>query len=219
MRMSKESIYQTVYRDAAQGGKLFKHLWQQKKRRRPHQSRLKRTLIPHRISINERPAGANNRSRHGHWEGDTVEGAKGTGGLATYTDRKCRYLIARLLSDKRASTFSEAASLAFSWVPERLCKTVTFDNGSENAEHPYITLNTGLKAYFADPYSPWQRGTNEQINGLLRRYFPKGSDFRKLTQETVDAVVEKINKRPRKCLGYRAPYDVFADAMRGALAT
>lgn len=219
MRVCIETIYKWIYADARCGGTLYQALWRQHKKRKTQRKGLKRILIPNRTGIEARPPGATNRSRYGHWEGDTVEGKKGRGGLATHADRKSRFLIARLLTDKRAATFSDATCKSFNWVPSSLLRSVTYDNGSENADHECTSITTGLKVFFADPYSPWQRGTNEQANGLLRHYFPKGTDFSKVTQEEVDAVVEKINKRPRKCLGYQAPYDVFAQALRCALAT
>jgi IS30 family transposase len=219
MRVSAQTIYQWVYADALDGGLLYQHLWRQHKRRNPQRGGLKRCLIPNRIGIEQRPAGATNRSRYGHWEGDTVEGRKGRGGLATHVERKSRFLVAGLLNDKRAETFSTVTRQCMGWVSRSLRRSNTLDNGTENAQHEKMTEALGMRIYFADPYSSWQRGTNEQANGILRRYFPKGTDFSKVTQEEVDAVVMKINKRPRKCLGYRAPYDVFAEALRGALAT
>jgi IS30 family transposase len=218
MRVSVETIYQWVYANASAGGDWYRYLWRPRKQRRKQRNGLKKILIPNRTGIEERPSGANNRSRYGHWEGDTVEGRKGSGGLATHVDRKSRYLLGQLLSDKRATSFSGATCASFSWIPKSLRRSCTYDNGTENADHQCITVKTGMDIYFADPYSPWQRGTNEQTNGLIRRYFPKGTDFSKVTQEEVDAVVMKINKRPRKCLGYRSPYDVFAEALRCALA-
>jgi IS30 family transposase len=219
MRISVETIYQWIYRDAFEGGSLYQHLWHRRRRRKRQRGGLKRYLIPNRTGIEQRPAGATSRSRYGHWEGDTVEGKKGSGGLATHVERKSRFLLAGLLKDKCAETFSTVTQQCMGWVPESLRRSNTLDNGTENAQHETITKKLNMPIYFADPYSPWQRGTNEQTNGLLRRYFPKGTDFRKVTQEEVDEVVETINRRPRKCLGYRTPYDVFADAVRGALAT
>ncbi len=218
MRVCVETIYQWIYANARAGGDWYRYLWRPRKQRRKQRNGLKKQLIPNRVSIEERPAGATNRSRYGHWEGDTVEGRKGTGGLATHVDRKSRYLLGHLLSDKRAMTFSAATCTSFSWIPSPLRRSCTYDNGTENADHQQVTAKTGMDIYFADPYSPWQRGTNEQTNGLIRRYFPKGTDFSRVTQEEVDVVIEKINKRPRKCLGYRSPYEVFAEALRCALA-
>jgi len=219
MRVSAETIYQWIYKDASEGGSLYQHLWRRHKRRKRQRGGLKRYLIPNRTGIEKRPAGATNRTRYGHWEGDTVEGKKGGGGLATHVERKSRFLVAGVLKDKCAETFTTVTVQCMDWIPKSLRRSNTLDNGSENARHESITNELNMPIYFAEPYSPWQRGTNEQTNGLIRRYFPKGTDFRTVTEEEVEDVVEKINKRPRKCLGYRAPYDVFADALRGALAT
>lgn len=218
MRISAETLYQWIYADAREGGVLHLSLWRRRKRRKAQRRGLKRCVIPNRVGIEHRSPGANNRTRYGHWEGDTVEGNKGSGGLATHVERKSRYLVSGLLSDQRAETFTKVTLKQMGWIPETLRRSNTLDNGTENAQHDVITEQLSMGIYFADPYSPWQRGTNEQTNGLLRRYFPKGTDFRNVTQQEVDAAVEKINKRPRKCLGYRAPYDVFAEALRGALA-
>lgn len=218
MRVCAETIYQWIYANARAGGDWYRYLWRPRKQRRKQRNGLKKQLLPNHISLNERPTGADNRSRYGHWEGDMVEGRKGTGGLATHGDRKSRYLLGHLLPDKRATTFSAATCACFAWIPRSLRRSCTYDNGTENADHQQVTVKTGMAIYFADPYSPWQRGTNEQTNGLIRRYFPKGTDFSRVTQEEVDIVVEKINKRPRKCLGYRSPYEVFAEALRCALA-
>lgn len=217
MRISAETIYQWIYADAQEGGALFQHLWRRHKRRKPQRGGLKRHLIPNRIGIERRPHGATNRSRYGHWEGDTVEGRKGGGGLATHVERKSRYLVADLLEDKRAETFTKATLQCMGWIPSALRRSNTLDNGTENVQHEVITAELSMPIYFADPYSPWQRGTNEQTNGLLRRYFPKGTDFCKVTKERVQKVVTMINQRPRKCLGYRTPFDVFSDAINGAL--
>ena len=147
-----------------------------------------------------------------------MHGKQGKEGLVTHVDRASR-LLAWSRAKDRSATFRQATESALSWVPKSLRKTLTLDNGSEMAEHQKIAETLTLKTYFADPYSPWQRGTNEQTNGLIRRYFPKGTDYRKVSDQALDAVVLKINQRPRKCLGYRSPHDVFADALRVALAT
>lgn len=219
MRISHESIYAWVYRDAAAGGQLYQHLWHRRPRRKRQRPINRFRALIDRVSIDERPEEAETRQHVGHWEGDSVEGGKGKGGMVTHVDRASRLLTATLLPDKRAESFTHSTLKALGWVPRALCKTLTLDNGTENADFKTIEREKGMKVYFADPYSPWQRGSNEQVNGMLRRYFPKGTDFRTVTQEEVDEVVLKINQRPRKCLGYRAPYDVFADALRGALAT
>ena len=218
MHVRTETIYQWIYQDTAASGRLFQLLHSQhRKRKKQRRQGDKRHLIPNRVGIEQRPDGVELRARIGHWQGDTVEGAKGTGGVATHVERKSRFLLASLLSDKRASTFSQAAKKAFAKIPERLCKTLTLDNGTENTLHHEITQTKKMNVFFADAYSPWQRGTNEQTNGLLRRYFPKGTNFRKVTHHKLQEVVKLINQRPRKILNYRTPEEVFFKALGGAL--
>jgi IS30 family transposase len=218
MRVSIETIYRWVYRDAHQGGPLFSCLCRcHKKRRRQRRYGAGRGLIPGRIGIDERPDLVASRQRFGDWEGDTVEGAKGSGNITTHVERKSRYLIAAKLTDKTAAATATAVTAAFRRIPEALRHTLTLDNGKEFARFSDIEKGTGLVVYFADPYSAWQRGTNENTNGLLRRYFPKGSGFRDIADETLASVVKKLNHRPRKCLGYRTPHEVFQEARRGAV--
>jgi IS30 family transposase len=218
MRVSIETVYRWVYRDACQGGQLFNFLCRcHKKRRRQHRYGTGRGLIPGRVSIDERPDMVAARQRFGDWEGDTVEGAKGSGHITTHVERKSRYLIAAKLVNKTAAVTAAAITAVFRRIPKTLRHTLTLDNGKEFARFGEIEKGTGLAVYFADPYSAWQRGTNENTNGLLRRYFPKGSDFRKVTQESLASAVKKLNHRPRKCLGYRTPHEVFQEAKRGAV--
>ena len=220
LRISPEGIYRWIYEDAAQGGSLYQHLLRRhKKRRRQCYYGSGRGLIPHRVSIHDRPESIEYRVRFGHWEGDTVEGAKGTGGVATHVERKSRLLVAGKLDDKRAETFSRAITHAFRAMPKKWRKTLTVDNGKEFAGFKKIEKATGMNVYFADPYAPWQRGTNENTNGLLRHYFPKGIDWRKVTHQMLATVVEKLNNRPRKCLNYRTPNEVFLKNTGGALTT
>lgn len=219
MRVSVETIYRWVYRDASQGGRLFNCLCRcHKKRRRQHRYGTGRGLIPGRISIDQRPDLVATRQRFGDWEGDTVEGAKGSGHITTHVERKSRYLIAAKLANKTAAVTAQAVSSAFRKIPAVLRHTLTLDNGKEFARFSDIEKDTGLTVYFADPYSAWQRGTNENTNGLLRRYFQKGMDFRTVTEKALAEAVKKLNHRPRKCLGYRTPHEVFQEARRGAVA-
>ena len=220
MRCSVEGIYQWIYKDAGEGGNLYTHL------RRSHKKRRKqrvygscRGLIPNRVSINERPAVVAQRSRFGDWEGDTVEGKKGSGGIATHVERKSRYLIAAKLTDKKAITMAEQTIKAFKRIPIRFRQTLTLDNGKEFSAFKQIELKTGVKIYFADPYSAWQRGCNENTNGLLRQYCPKGTDFSKISDATLAKAVKKLNHRPRKCLGYYTPHEVLFKMNTGALGT
>lgn len=220
MRISPEGIYRWVYEDTAQGGSLYQHLLRRhKKRRRQRLYGAGRGLIPNRVSIHDRPLSINRRRRFGHWEGDSVEGKKGTGGIATHVERKSRLLVAAKLSDKCADTFYRATAEAFKVIPEKWRKTLTVDNGKEFAQFKKIEGATGMNIYFADPYAPWQRGTNENTNGLLRHYFPKGIDWQEVTNQKLASVVEKLNNRPRKCLSYLTPNEVFLKNAGGALTT
>lgn len=220
MRISPECIYQWVYRDAAQGGSFYLHLLRRhRKRRKQLRYGRGRGQIPDRVSIHERPLGVARRLRFGHWEGDSVEGAKGTGGIISHVERKSRLLMAAKLENKTADSASIASIAAFSEIPDKWLRTLTVDNGKEFAQFKNIERETGLTVYFADPYAPWQRGTNENTNGLLRHYFPKGINWRKVTDHMLASVVEKLNNRPRKCLNYRTPNEVFAKHCGGALVT
>jgi transposase, IS30 family len=219
MRVSIETIYRWVYRDAALGGRLFHCLTRcHKKRRKQRLTGTGRGLIPGRISIHARPELVDTRQRFGDWEGDTVEGAKGSGHITTHVERKSRYLLAGKLINKTATVTAKVATTAFKHVPKELRHTLTLDNGREFARFKDIEKETGLTVYFADPYSAWQRGCNENTNGLLRRYFPKGMDFRRVTEKLLAEAVKKLNHRPRKCLDYRTPHEVFQDAVSGAVA-
>lgn len=220
MRISAEGIYQWVFRDARDGGALYKSLrWKRKHRRKQRRYGAGRGLIPDRVPITERPAIVDTRSRFGDWEGDTVEGAKRSGHIVTHVERKSRFLIAAKLNDKRAQPLAEASVNAFRRIPTRLKKTLTFDNGKEFSAFHILEQKAGFEVYFANPYSAWERGTNENTNGLLREYFPKGSDFSLVTKEALAEAVKRLNNRPRKCLGYRTPAEVLKDALNGALGT
>jgi len=188
-----------------------------KKRRRQIPYGTGRGFIFGRVSISDRPKAIENRSRFGHWEGDSVLGAKGSGGIATHVERKSKILIAGKLKDQRADTFTKATNKAFKTIPSSWKKTLTVDNGKEFAGFKDIEVSTEMDVYFCDPYSPWQRGTNENTNGLLRHYFPKGIDWRTVTDKELATAVSKLNNRPRKCLNYRAPNEVFLKSTSGAL--
>ena len=220
MRVSHETIYRWIYLDAQEHGKLYRHLRRKRKKRRK-QGRYGsgRRFIPGRISISERPAIVERRGRFGDWEGDTVEGKKSTGYMATHVERKSRYLIAAKLPNKKAETLTLKSTKAFWRIPKKMRKTLTVDNGKEFARFKELENKTGLTVYFADPYSAWQRGTNENTNGLLRQYFPKGTDFTKVTDKDLAIAVKKLNHRPRKCLYYRSPIEAFWESANGALAT
>lgn len=220
MRISTEQIYQWIFRDARAGGDLYACLRRRHKRRR-RQCRLARAKrgIKDRISIDVRPAVVAQRTRFGDWEGDTIEGRKGSGLIATHVERKSGFLVAAKLQGKNADALATETVAAFRRVPKHLRHTMTYDNGTEFASFKRIELQSGLDIYFANPYAPWQRGCNENANGLLRQFFPKGSDFRLINSRLLASAVKKLNHRPRKRLAYRTPAEVFCQAKRVALAT
>jgi transposase, IS30 family len=213
MRLSHTSIYRWLRADRRAGGKLWMHLRQShKKRRKPYGSGPRRSRIPARVSIDQRPPAANQRKEVGHWESDSVLGKHGR--LATHVDRKSRYVLIARLPDGRAIEFNAGSIRRFKRLPAKCRKTLTADNGSEFVEHQKLSSRLGFKTFFADPYSSWQRGTNENTNGLIRQYLPKGSDFSGLTHQRVAVIERALNNRPRKCLGYRTPAEVLATALR-----
>lgn len=219
MRISHETIYRWVFLDAEQGGTLYRRLRRRhKRRRRQKRYGAGRRFIPGRVGIEQRPDVVAERSRFGDWEADLVLGRKGHGAIATYVERKSRYLMASLLSDRKAESFNAAAIPQYQSLPNEIRQTLTLDNGKEFARFKELEVQTGLAVYFADAYSAWQRGTNENINGLLRFYFPKGTSFKRLSSTALARAVARINNRPRKCLGYRTPLEVLNDATGGALA-
>jgi IS30 family transposase len=219
MRVSHETIYRWVSQDAGQGGTLYHHLRRRRKyRRRQKRYGAGRRFIPGRVGIEERSEEVAQRCRFGDWEGDLVLGRKGIGAIATHVERKSRYLIATLLADRKADTFNAAAIPVYQDLPKHLCRTLTLDNGKEFSQFKDLETKTGLSVYFADPYAAWQRGTNENTNGLLRFYFPKGTNFKRISATALQKAVDRLNNRPRKCLGYRTPQEVFAEAQSGALA-
>ncbi len=180
------------------------------KRRKRGQGKTRRgPLIPNRVSIAERPAIVEQRSEVGHWEGDLVVGKNQDGFILTLVERVSRILQAVKTATKRPREVSRAIIDALLDRPRSWVRTLTFDNGTEFREHEAIANELGVAVYFADPYSPYQRGSNEQVNGLLRRHLPKGTSFKDFTQAQLDVIVESINNRPRKCLGYRTPNEVF----------
>lgn len=204
--------YSTIYRYIHYG--LFPDISPKENlRRRGHKSKKKHggqmTIHPNRL-IREWPEEIRNRSRLGDWEGDTITGKIGSGLIDTLVDRKSRYLLAGKVESKAAPSNRKVLENLLKDMP---VQSISFDNGVEFAEHERIEKTLSTKVYFADPHSPWQRGSNENTNGLLRFFFPRGSDFRLITQEQVDYVVALLNNRPRKCLGWRTPNEVFHESV------
>lgn len=220
MRISIEAVYSWAYTAASHGGTIHKHLRRGRRRRRPQKlyGQGKR-YFPGCVSIADRPPETASRDRFGDWEGDMISGSKGKAALATCLERKSRFVIAARTDDKRAASFNAAIIAGMRTIPGELRKTLTVDNGSEMANFKELEEATGLKTYFCDPHSPWQRGSNENCNGLLRQYFPRGTNFRSVKDDAVRRAVDLLNNRPRKCLDYRTPAEVFAAALSGAFAT
>ena len=207
--ISHESIYLHIYADKRRGGDLWRHLRCQKPRRKRYASgQERRGTIKNRVGIDERPAIVEQKSRIGDWEGDTVIGKSHRGALVTLAERKSRYILAAQVPDKHASGVTAAITRLLR--PHKgKCYTMTFDNGKEFAEHETIAAELDADVYFAHPYHSWERGLNENSNGLLRQYFPKGMELVEVTQEQVQWAVDRLNHRPRKVLGFRTPFEVF----------
>jgi IS30 family transposase len=209
-QVSHETIYQYVYAQVHQEPELRIHLRQgQKKRRKRLSGKDKRGVIPNRTFIDERPAIVEEKSRIGDWEGDTVEGGNKKGYIATFVERKSKFLVGYTLDHKTSHGLVKKARRAFAKLPEGYLETLTVDNGKEFANHEGLAKATKTTVYFAHPYHSWERGLNEHTNGLLRQYFPKGMQLDNLSPQELAKVIRKINNRPRKSLGYRTPWEVF----------
>ena len=209
--ISHEAIYQYIYHPKTEGrddliGCLVRGHRKRKKKGIGRKER--KTKIPNRIPIEERPLSAENRSWFGHWEGDSLVSRKSLAALNSLVERKSRLLLLTRLERKTAEQTSDAVIKRLQGFSGGARRTLTLDNGSENSRHEDITKSIGTRCYFARPYASWQRGSNEQVNGLVRRYFPKGTDFGKVTNKQVARVESIINNRPRKCLGYKTPLEV-----------
>jgi IS30 family transposase len=203
--VSYEWIYQFIARDRHNGGELHKCLRRRGKRYRKRRDTTGRCgAIKDRVPISERPEAVEARHRLGDWEGDTVH--DGRGNLVTVVDRKSGFLRVALVAQRTASNVARAIKRLLREDP---CETLTLDNGSEFAEHRDISQRLQMPVYFAEPYASWQRGANENANGLLRQYLPKGCDMLAISTRKLNAIVQKINLRPRKRLGWKCPAEVF----------
>lgn len=206
-----ETIYRYIY-TTADGKKqeLYDYLPRhQHKRRVKHGRKLQHQRIPDRVSIHDRPDDVNNRKVFGHWELDAVEGKGHKEAIATFLERVSRYYQAVKISNLDAEEAIRAHLSVLGMFPEFARKTATFDNGKENTNHTKLWQYYGILTYFCDPYCSWQKGSNENHNGLLRRYIPKKTDFSLFNQCELDAMVDEMNDRPRKCLNYSTPKEVF----------
>ena len=219
MRISHEALYQNLYGDERLHCLIADLPQARPKRRRRGQGKTRRgPSIPNRVGIEQRPPEVDARSRYGDWEGDLVVGANHQAFVATLVERKSRLLLARPTGTKQADEVAHAVVDALSEQPASWLKTLTFDNGTEFAQHEQMAAALPLDIYFAHPYSSYERGANENTNGLLRRYLPKKTDFRTLASDRLSKIVEELNNRPRKILEYLTPNEVFQQQRQKALA-
>lgn len=211
IKLHHETIYQYILEDKKAGGTLYKHLRHQKKTyRKRYGSAHNRTGIPNRVDIDERPEEANKRLRVGDLEADTIIGKNHKGAILTLDDRKSKLRLAMPLPGKRAKDVKEATIKLLKPL-KKFIKTITYDNGKEFTEHEAVSKTLSCNSYFAKPYHSWERGQNENANGLLRQYFPKSMELDKVGEYEVFAAVDKLNSRPRKCLGFKTPYESFEE--------
>lgn len=212
MQISMESIYFYIYIHAKpELRKLLIEQLRQKRKTRGNTRRGadKRTTITDAVSIDERPEEVKGRLVPGHWEGDLIIGKDHNSAIATLNERSSRTVILIKLKKRDAKSVRLAMEKEFKHIPDQMKKTLTYDRGSEMAEHKTFTKNTKIKVYFAHPYSPWERPTNENSNGLIRDYFPKGTDFNLISEAELKRVQNELNERPRKVLDMCTPKEVF----------
>ena len=212
MRVSHETIYKSIY---VQGrGELRRELAaclrSGRAQRQPHSRMERRGRIPDLVSISERPAEADDRAVPGHWEGDLIMGSTNRSAIGTLVERATRFVILLHLPGKHGPIeVRNAMAAAIVKLPEHLRRSITWDRGIEMIEHKQFTIDTGVDIYFCDPHSPWQRGSNENTNGLLRQYFPKGTSLVRYTAADLQAAADSLNGRPRETLNWRTPTEAL----------
>jgi len=206
-RVSHETIYKWIYRDAPH---LIQYLPRSHKQRMRRIDRRKHNLvhIPSRISITERPIEVELRKDPGHWESDLLVGP-GLAALQVVSERKSRVTLLAKLKDKTAGASSNALISLLSGLPEQIRQSVTYDNGIENVQHERVNQALGMRSYFCHPYHSWEKGLVENTNGLIRRFFPKRTDLSTITERQLKTVQDWLNTRPRKCLGFQTPAEVL----------
>ena len=211
--ISHETLYLRIYADLAHKGQLYKNLRCQKKRRKRYGTGYKRRgQIMGRRSIEERPAHIENRSQIGHWEADTVIGVNHKQAIVTLVERKSGYAVIAKVQNKTAKLVSKAIVKLLEPFKAKV-KTLTYDNGTEFAKHAWVDKKLSSTGYFARPYCSWQRGTNENFNGLLRQYVPKKRLMSSVTDEEITMIQNRLNYRPRKRLGFKTPHEVFHQSL------
>jgi IS30 family transposase len=209
--ISHEAIYQYIYhpRTPQRDEMIARLIRGHRKRRTKGIGRKERkTKIPNRIPIDVRPESVERRRQYGHWEGDSLISRKSKAALNSLTERKSRLLLLTKIDRKSASETNKAILKRLQKLPSKSRRTLTLDNGTENAKHEKLTRRLGIQCYFAHPYSAWERGTNEHINGMVRWYLPKGTDFSKIDKKQIAKIESLINNRPRKCLRFKTPLEV-----------
>ena len=206
--ISHEWIYLHIYKDKRQGGDLHKHLRCQKQRRKRYGKQDRRGRITNRVSIEERPAIVNSKSRIGDWEGDTIIGKGHQGVVTTHVERKTKYTVLTQSNTKHANLVRQSIVQGLKPYQNQII-TITYDNGLEFSEHQNIAQTLSANIYFAHPYSSWERGLNENTNGLIRQYLPKSQPLNKVTQKKLNFIMDQLNHRPRKALGFKTPYELF----------
>ena len=216
--VSHERIYLYVYADKRRGGTLHRHLRSQKKQRKRYGGYIRRGQIPNRTSIDARPKIVASKGRFGDWEADTIIGAHHKGGLLSVVERKSKLTRLHKLATKAAAEMRHTSVYLLRPLATRV-HTITVDNGKEFCEHERIAAQLQARIYFAHPYASWERGLNENTNGLVRQYFPKKHDFTRITDAEVQRLAELLNNRPRKTLGFRTPNEVFFKQRSVALQT
>lgn len=219
MRVSHETIYQSLFVQTR--GELRReltvHLRSARTTRKPQGRVEKRGKIAGMMPISDRPAEADDRAVPGHWEGDLMMGGVGKGAIITLVERRSRFvLLAPLNTGAKAAETRHQLTAMISRLPVELRRSLTWDQGTEMRQHAQFTIETGLAVFFCNPHSPWQRGSNENTNGLLRQYWPKGSDLRHVTQDECDAIALRLNTRPRQTLNWQTPAQALDE---GLLAT
>jgi IS30 family transposase len=206
--VSHECIYLYVYAEKRRGGTLHRHLRSQKKQRKRYGGYIRRGQIPNRTSIDKRPKIVASKGRFGDWEVDTIVGAHHKGGILSAVERKSKLTRLRKLATKGAAEMKDNTIEVLAPLAAKV-HTITVDNGKEFCDHELIATGLQARVYFAHPYASWERGLNENTNGLVRQYFPKKYDFAKITDQELQRVEDRLNNRPRKTLGYRTPNEVF----------
>lgn len=218
MKISHETIYQHLYclPRGELKAELMKGLRQERKMRQPRKyAHYRKQRIQDIISISERPKEVEKRIIPGHWEGDLIIGKEKRSAIGSLVERTTRLTLLVPLKAKDALAVRKSFAQAFKKIPSKFKKSLTYDRGSEMSQHKLFTKETKIQVYFADPYSPWQRGTNENTNGLIRQYFPKGTDFNKVLPEAIREAERRLNSRPRKVLKYYTPSEKFYHLITG----